>query len=97
MNELMTTKPVLDPNQLLLLTAKETPQDQIINTCYTVIYRGLDGTLSEAWHNLDQDGIEWCKNNYKKANKIIVEFIEKKLPFGEYLKTISGSSKAKGA
>lgn len=64
-----------------------------INKNYTVIYRDGDGDLKEAWHYISDDNIEFVKEKYKKLKKPIYNFVLKELPYGEYLKTIKGSSK----
>lgn len=64
-----------------------------INQNYTIIYRDGDGDLKEAWHYLSDMNIEYVKEKYKKEKKQIYHFVLKKLPFGEYLKTITGNSK----
>jgi hypothetical protein len=62
---------------------------------YTIIYRDKDGELKEGWHCLSNTNVEYIKEKYKEQKKEIYRFLPKHLPFGEYLKTISGDSKAK--
>src|SRR6476646_2565490 len=64
-----------------------------INKNYTIIYRDTDGDLKEAWHYLSEDNIEYLKGKYKNLKKYVVRFVLKELPYGEYLKTITGNSK----
>ena len=64
-----------------------------INRNYTIIYRDTDEELKEAWHYISDDNIEYVKANYKKQKKTIYHFVLKELPYGEYLKSIKGSSK----
>jgi hypothetical protein len=59
---------------------------------YTIIYRETDGTLAENWHFTTEMNFEYLKEKYKKQKKEIVMFVPKLLPYGEYLKTITGSS-----
>ena len=60
---------------------------------YTIIYRDTDDSLKEAWHHLADMNIEGVKQAYKEQKKDIIRFVPKELPFGAYLKTITGSSK----
>lgn len=60
---------------------------------YTVVYRETDGSLREAWHFTAEINLDYIKEKYEKQKKDIVRFVRKELPFGEYLKTITGSSK----
>lgn len=61
-----------------------------VNESYTVIYRESNGELKEAWHYLSEDNIAHIKEKYKKKKLEIVRFVKKELPFGDYLKSISG-------
>lgn len=60
---------------------------------FTVIYRDTDGALREAWHFTAEINIDYIREKYEKQKREIVRFVPKELPFGEYLKTITGSSK----
>lgn len=102
MNNFMDT-PVLDKTQILkdhenYLNSAEWKKilkeaETAINKNYTIIYRDGDGDLKEAWHYLSEDNIEFLKGKYKNLKKEIIRFVLKELPYGEYLKTIKGSSK----
>lgn len=63
------------------------------NKEYTIIYREQSGELKEAWHWLSQENFEYIHNKYIFDKKEIIRFVEKVLPFGEYLKSIKGDSK----
>jgi|SRR5689334_5912044 len=62
------------------------------NKEYTIIYREPSGELREAWHWLSQENFEYIHTKYLTEKKEIVRFVEKVLPFGEYLKSIHGGS-----
>lgn len=64
-----------------------------VNRNYTIIYRDTDQELKEAWHYLSDDNIDYVKETYKKLKRPIYHFVLKELPYGEYLKSIKGSSK----
>lgn len=60
---------------------------------YTVIYRDTNGELSEDWHFIAEFNIDFVKEKYTKSNKEVLYFVLKELPFGDFLKKITESSK----
>jgi hypothetical protein len=64
-----------------------------VNYDYTFIYRDTDGSLREDWHFMSDINMDYVKGKYAKQKKEIIKIVLKELPFGEYLKSIYGSSK----
>jgi len=109
MNEVLTDGPMTDKRQKEIDKQKEyeeylnSPEwkeilrkaETAVNRDYTIIYRDTDGELKEAWHYLSDDNIDYVTETYKKLKKPIYHFVEKDLPYGEYLKKVKGSSKTK--
>ena len=60
---------------------------------FTVIFRDSDDSLKESWHYIDEKQIDYIKAKYKKEKKDVIRVVPKELAFGQYLQTISGSSK----